>query len=80
METQFKALMIAGQFVDADLLGKGIYFCDKPFIYDKDTTVEALKERASSMVDMVGNSFLPDKYFDDLSQCELVLVTLTINA
>lgn len=33
-ETEFKALMHCGQYVDANLLEKGIYTCSKPFICD----------------------------------------------
>jgi hypothetical protein len=40
IETEFLALMHCGQYVDANLLEKGIYTTSKPFIYDKKTTKE----------------------------------------
>ena len=78
LETEFKALMHCGMFVDANLLEKGIYICDKPFIYSKNETVENMVERGRQMQDMTGASFISDKYFDNLQQCELVKIFLTV--
>ena len=76
-ETTFKALMHCGQYVDANLLEKGIYVCSKPFIYSKDETIEVMIERGRMMKDMTGASFISEKYFDSLKQCQLVDVSLT---
>jgi hypothetical protein len=65
-------------YVDANLLQKGIYTCDKPFIYSKDETIESMIERGKQMKDMTGVSFIGDKYFDSLQQCELVKMFVTI--
>jgi len=76
IETEFKALMHCGMYVDANLLQKGIYTCDKPFIYSKDETIETMVERGKQMKDMTGACFIGDKYFEHLQQCELVSITV----
>ncbi len=53
-ETEFKALMYCGQYVDANLLDNGVYVCSKPFIYSKDETIETMIERGRMMKDMTG--------------------------
>jgi len=78
LETEFKALMHCGMYVDANLLQKGIYTCDKPFIYSKDETIESMIERGKQMKDMTGASFIGDKYFESLQQCELVKIFVTV--
>jgi hypothetical protein len=78
LETEFKALMHCGMYVDANLLQKGIYTCDKPFIYSKDETIETMVERGKLMKDMTGASFMGDKYFESLQQCELVKIFVTV--
>lgn len=78
-ETEFKALMHCGQYVDASLLEKGIYTCAKPFIYTKDETIESIIERGRMMKDMTGVSFISEKYFDNLKQCRLVPILITEN-
>ena len=80
LETEFKALMHCGIFVDANLLGKGIYACEKPFIYFKDETIESMIERGKQMKDMTGALFLNEKYFEDLKQCELVPISIKIES
>ncbi len=76
-KTEFKALMHCGQYVDANLLENGIYACSKPFIYSKDETIETMIERGRMMKDMTGASFISEKYFDSLKQCQLVLILIT---
>ena len=76
-ETEFKALMHCGQYVDANLLEKGIYACSKPFIYAKDETIETMIERGRMMKDMPGASFISENYFDSLKQCQLVPILIT---
>ena len=77
-KTEFKALMHCGQYVDANLLEKGIYSCSKPFIYDKKTTIDGLKHQASLMIDMMGQKFVSDKYLSNLEQCQLVPVNISV--
>ena len=76
-ETEFKALMYCGQYVDANLLEKGIYVCSKPFIYAKDETIDTMIERGRIMRDMNGAGFISEKYFDSLKQCQLVPILIT---
>ena len=76
-ETEFKVLMHCGEYVNVNLLGKGIYSCDKPFIYSKDETIETLVQRGVIMKDFEGNNFISDEYFGNLRRCELVSVTIT---
>jgi hypothetical protein len=78
LETEFKALMHCGMYVDANLLQKGVYTCDKPFIYSKDETIESMVERGKQMKGAAGASFIGDKYFESLQQCELVKTFVTI--
>ena len=40
--------MYCGQYVDVNLLEKGIYTCSKPFIYKKDETIGTIIERGRS--------------------------------
>lgn len=77
-ETEFKILMNCGQYVDTNLLEKGIYACSKPFIYAKDETIENMIERGRMMKDMTGASFISEKYFDNLKQCQLVPIKIMI--
>lgn len=78
LETEFKALMHCGMYVDANLLQIGIYTCDKPFIYSKDETIESMVERGKQMKDIKGASFIGNKYFESLQQCELVKMFVTV--
>jgi len=75
-ETQFKVLVHLGQYVDINLLEKGIYLTSRPTLYDKDTTIDLIIEKGKDFKDMMGNHYLSDKYFESLKQCELVDVSL----
>jgi hypothetical protein len=75
-ETEFKILMHIGDYVDVNLLNKGIYSCSKPFIYSKDETIENLILKGRMMKDMTGSCFISETYFENLKQCQLVLVRI----
>ena len=77
-ETGFKALMYMGDYVDSNLLEKGIYSASEPKLYDKCTTIEWLEKRARMTVDMTGACFISERYFDNLRKCELVDVSVVI--
>jgi hypothetical protein len=79
MKTQFKALMHCGRYVDANLLEGGIYTCEKPFIYSLEETIESMIERGKRLKDMAAFNFIPAKYFENLSKCELVCISIQIN-
>ena len=68
--------MFYGQYVDTNLLEKGIYTCSKPNLYSKDTTIELIEQSARMMKDVTGELFISECYFDNLRKCELVDVTL----
>jgi len=78
-ETKFKSLMHCGMYVDANKLGKGIYNCSKPFIYDKEATIETLIHQGQLMQDMIGQGFVSEKYFENLNKCQLVAVIINVD-
>jgi hypothetical protein len=79
-EIKYKILMFNGELVDETKLHDGIYIKSiSPTLYSKEETIESLIERTKWMKDASGINFFSDEYFDNLSQCELVDVTLTIN-
>lgn len=73
----FKTLSYLGEWVDMNLLEKGIYVSSKPFIFEESTTIESLIEQAKWCKDMAGNLFLPDSYFENLEKCQLVKINIT---
>lgn len=78
IETEFKALMHTGAYIDANLLHKGIYSCTKPFIYSKEETIESLVERSKRMKDMSRAAFINETYFKNLQECTLVPIFVKI--
>jgi len=70
--------MCNGVYTDVALLDKGIYTTQKPTIYSKDETIEYLILRGRTMKDIVGNCFISEEYFENLSKCELVDITISI--
>jgi len=75
-ETQFKVLMHTGQYVDTNLLEKGIYSTSRPTLYGKDATIELLEQQGKTMKDMTGELFISEKWFENLRLCKLVDVSL----
>lgn len=78
-ETKFKILMYCGIYVDSNLLDKGIYATQKPYLYSKYDTIESLIKYGENIKDMNGNGFISEKYFENLKQCQLVDITLLIS-
>ena len=74
----FKALTFLGKYVDANMLEKGIYSCEKPYIYNRNETIETLIERGRNIKDITGNTMVSERYFENLSQCKLVEVSVNI--
>ena len=72
----FRVLMHTGQYVDSNLLEKGIYSTSRPTLYSKDTTIEGLEQQGRMMKDMTGELFISEKYFENLRLCKLVDVSL----
>jgi len=78
LQAEFKTLMYCGNYVDANLLEKGIYTCQKPFIYHSHETISSLIKQAEDIQDKMGKHHISDKYIDNLKQCELVSIIITI--
>ena len=76
IQLELKVLTHLGLFIDANLLGKGLYTTSKPTIYNSNDTIDGLIERGKQMKDIVGNSFISESYFENLSKCELSKFTL----
>lgn len=77
-ETEFKTLMHLGNYVDSAMLGEGIYGCEKPYIYSKDETIEAIIERVKKVQAHTGYAFMSEAYFENLRKCELVTIKIII--
>lgn len=79
IEQKFKVLMVNGEYVDETLLGKGIYYTNKPTLLNKDMTIKSLVQSRMRIKDFVGEVMLPEEYFINLRLCELVDVTLILS-
>lgn len=77
-ETHFKTLMHLGTYVDANRLQSGIYQIIKPYLYPKDTTIDMFEQQGRKLKDMVCNQVISENYFENLKQCELVDITISI--
>jgi hypothetical protein len=76
--TLFKTLTYLDNYVDTNLLEKGIYTATKPTIYDNNTTLEMLIEQAQQVKDMLGNTMIiSDSYINNLKQCQLKNIEIT---
>lgn len=73
-ETKFKALMYCGNYIDANLLEKGIYACKKPFLYDLEESIGTLIEKGRKIQDLAGVWHISEEYFNNLEKCQLVEV------
>lgn len=73
-ETQFKALMHNGEYVDMNSLERGILYCSTPFIFDKDETIENLVLFHKNTKNEDGE--LSEDYFSNLEECELVDISI----
>ena len=80
METNFKVLTYANQYMNANRLHEGLYSCSVPFLYDKETTIDYLLKQAEDIRDKMGVWYITDKYFEMLKQCKLLDFTLVAQA
>ena len=74
----FFVLTYAGQFIDTNMLQKGLYATDVPKLYSKGTTIELMIQQGRTITDMAGNQFIEETYFDNLSKCKLTEVKLSV--
>lgn len=80
MQTNFKILTYANQYINANKLHEGLYSCYIPFLYDEDTTIEKLVKQAENIQDTMGAWHINDKYFEMLKQCTLLDFKLVAQA
>ena len=71
---KFKVLSYCDNYVDAILLGKGIYFTTKPHLYSDSETIENLIELAEVSFNFGGK--ITTQYIENLEQCQLTRVRL----
>lgn len=71
-EVKFKSLMYNGYYVDANILDKGIYNSNTPFLYDINETIETMILKAEKIQDHMGFHHISQSYFDNLKQCQLI--------
>lgn len=60
-----------GTYIDANKLYKGIYGCDKPFLYSKDETIDRLVKKYQDLESMIPPEIYSNKYINNLRQCYL---------
>lgn len=80
METNFKVLTYANQYMDANRLHEGLYASFIPFLYSKETTIEKLVKQAEKTQEKMGVWHINDKYFEMLKQCALLDFKLVAQA
>jgi hypothetical protein len=72
--SKFKVLTYLGNYVDASLLSKGIYFTPTPMLRALETTIESLEEiykNASKIYDV-------NTCIENLKKCSLTIVELSV--
>lgn len=77
--TKFKTLIYMDNYVDVSKLNSGIYSSIKPTIYSSDETMESLIDRTKMMQMTYSKSIVSEKYIENLNQCELIDIEITIN-
>jgi len=80
-ETEFKVLMYNDQYVDANMLGSGIYTREMPFFYGKEETIDSMVDRYEKLKKEVWENInglveFPDQYIINLKQCKLVRIKI----
>ena len=75
-ETQFKVLMYAGQYVDTNMLEKGIYSTSRPSLYSKNETIEGMEKQCRDLKGVRVDLTISDNWFKNLRECELINVSL----
>ena len=71
-EARFKTIMYQNQYVDVNLLEKGIYACSKPFLFDVNETIQSLINKAIDIQDKMGKHHISDSYFKNIKECDMV--------
>lgn len=79
-QRKFKTLMLYGEFIDPNLLEKGIYYSNKPFLYSESQTIENIIQETRDVIKATGMTAFTENYFDNLKQCILVDVEIIIKS
>jgi len=77
-DTTYSALQYAGNFIDENMLFKGLYFTNTPALYDASDTLEDLIKRHSELIGRYMPGSPVDVYVENLKQCKLVKVRVNI--
>lgn len=75
----FKTLMLSGEYVDVRLLEKGIYFCNKPYLYLENETIQSIEQTTRDVIEATGVEIYTENYFNNLRQCLLVSIHIIID-
>ena len=80
METQFKILVFGNpknyKFVDLNRLNRGLYESYTPVVFEKDTTVENIKE----IYGYILNKIQLSNFIANLNNCTLIDIEITIKS
>lgn len=76
MIKKFKVLVSCGQYVDENLLQKGVYSTAKPMLHHDSETIETLKSRMDDF-EVYFSGFSAAKAKESLDRCELVPIEIT---
>lgn len=78
MTTEFKTLMYANQYIDANRLSEGIYMTDRPFLYHMSDTIESIIECGNELEMRLGYQVRSEFYVPNLKQCQLIPIKIVI--
>ena len=76
--TRFVTLTYAGNYIDYNLLANGLYSTSAPKLFDASTTIEDLVKQGQKVVDLTGNQFIEEGFFNNLKMCSMTLVELSV--
>ena len=76
----FKVLTYCGQYVNEDVLHIGIYATLIPTLHQENETIDTIIQKWSIIKNMAGATWLSKNTIDNLKQCTLVDVTLTLKS
>jgi hypothetical protein len=68
---RIKVLMFGNDFVDPNLLHRGIYTCAKPFIYDADITMENHIQSVKEL-EHIAPECINSNYYENLQRCSFI--------
>lgn len=75
LQTIFKTLMYGNEYIEVNLLDRGLYSSTRPYILHREITIDRLIELAEDK-DVIMR--LPQEYIDNLKKCELVTIQINV--